>query len=126
VVMTLGATGPLSAAARGTSHSSWKKLPNMAVPRWEAGSVVLDDKLYVFGGYKMPTKSCEPADAFDPRANAIQGAAGTKVKLTVYPEAGHNSWTKTYGDPDIYKSLLEHRPPGRPAPAAKGTRIRSD
>lgn len=41
---------------RDESHSSWKRLPDMAVPRWEAGSVVFENKLYVFGGYKMPTK----------------------------------------------------------------------
>jgi predicted peptidase len=37
---------------------------------------------------------------------AIREAGGTKVKLTDYPEAGHDSWTKTYGNPEIYKWLL--------------------
>jgi len=41
--------------------------------------------------------------------DAIQKAGGTKVKLTVYPEAGHNSWTKTYDNPEIYKWLLSHK-----------------
>jgi len=41
--------------------------------------------------------------------DAIKKAGGTKVKLTVYPEAGHNSWTKTYNNPEIYKWLLSHR-----------------
>ena len=55
---------------RGASDSSWKRLPDMAVPRWEAGSVVFENKLYVFGGYKIPTKACKRVDAFDPKDNS--------------------------------------------------------
>lgn len=56
--------------AQHESHSDWKRLPDMAVPRWEAGTVVLDNKLYVFGGYRMPTKSCKRVDVFDPKDNS--------------------------------------------------------
>ena len=31
------------------------------------------------------------------------------VKLTVYPEADHDSWTQTYNDPKFYEWLLEQR-----------------
>jgi len=55
--------------AQDESHSAWKRLPDMAVPRWEAGSVVFENKLYVFGGYKMPTKACKRVDVFDPKGN---------------------------------------------------------
>ena len=35
---------------------------------------------------------------------------GGKVKLTVYPDAGHDSWTRTYEDPRLYRWLLQqHR-----------------
>lgn len=40
--------------------------------------------------------------------NAVK-AAGGKAKLTVYPEAGHDSWTATYANPALYKWLLRHR-----------------
>jgi predicted peptidase len=30
------------------------------------------------------------------------------AKLTVYPEARHNSWTKTYDNPELYKWFLKH------------------
>jgi len=33
--------------------------------------------------------------------------AGGNVKFTVYPEAGHDSWTETYKSPELYKWLLE-------------------
>jgi predicted peptidase len=34
---------------------------------------------------------------------------GGKPKLTIYPEAGHDSWTATYDNPELYKWLLEQR-----------------
>jgi len=33
--------------ARNESHGLWKRLPDMAVPRWEAGSVVFENKITV-------------------------------------------------------------------------------
>jgi predicted peptidase len=31
------------------------------------------------------------------------------VKLTIYPEADHNSWTQTYSNPEFYEWLLQQR-----------------
>ena len=31
-----------------------------------------------------------------------------EVKLTIYPEAGHDSWTQTYNNPALYDWLLQH------------------
>ncbi len=45
------------------------------------------------------------------RARAMVEAlqkAGSEVKLTVYPDAGHDSWTETYKNPDLYAWLLQH------------------
>jgi len=35
-------------------------------------------------------------------------AAGGNAKLTVYPEAWHDSWTQTYANPELFKWLLSH------------------
>ena len=35
--------------------------------------------------------------------------AGGDAKLTVYPEAGHDSWTQTYNNPELYEWFLKHR-----------------
>lgn len=35
--------------------------------------------------------------------------AGGDVKFTVYPEAGHDSWTEAYSNPELYAWLLSHR-----------------
>jgi predicted peptidase len=34
---------------------------------------------------------------------------GGKPKLTIYPEAGHDSWTETYNNSKLYEWLLEQR-----------------
>ncbi|MHC4647906.1 MAG: carboxylesterase family protein [Planctomycetota bacterium] len=36
-------------------------------------------------------------------------ACGGDVKLTVYPEAGHDSWSQTYDNQELYDWFLEHR-----------------
>ena len=33
---------------------------------------------------------------------------GGDVRLTVYPEAGHDSWTETYNNPELYDWFLSH------------------
>lgn len=35
------------------------------------------------------------------------------VKFTVYPEAGHDSWTETYNNPALYEWFLSHKRPAR-------------
>jgi len=35
--------------------------------------------------------------------------AGGDAKLTVYPEADHDSWTQTYNNPELYEWFLKHR-----------------
>jgi predicted peptidase len=62
--------------------------------------------IWAFHGDKDKTVSLTKSQAM---VNAIKTAGGTKVKLTIYPGIGHNSWTKTYNNPEIYKWLLKHR-----------------
>ena len=35
--------------------------------------------------------------------------SGGKAKLTVYPENGHDAWSDTYSDPNVFLWLLQHR-----------------
>lgn len=32
----------------------------------------------------------------------------TRVRMTIYPEVGHNSWTEAYANPELYEWLLSH------------------
>jgi predicted peptidase len=38
-------------------------------------------------------------------------AAGGKPRLTIYPATGHDSWTQSYSDPELYYWLLQQRLP---------------
>ncbi len=42
---------------------------------------------------------------------AIKEAGGEKAKLTVYEGVGHNSWSATYDNEQVYEWLLSHRRP---------------
>jgi predicted peptidase len=35
--------------------------------------------------------------------------AGGEAKLTVYPDADHDSWTQTYNNPELYEWFLSHK-----------------
>ncbi|MBI5773934.1 MAG: alpha/beta fold hydrolase [Verrucomicrobia bacterium] len=39
---------------------------------------------------------------------ALRQAGATDVRLTVYPDAGHDSWTETYDNPKLYEWLMSH------------------
>ena len=41
--------------------------------------------------------------------DALKTAGSTSVEFTRYPEAGHDSWTETYNNPEVYKWLLEQK-----------------
>ncbi len=35
--------------------------------------------------------------------------SGNRAKLTIYTDTGHDAWTRTYNNPDVYKWMLEQR-----------------
>ena len=65
---------------------------------------------WVFHGEKDPTVPVNEAHIM---VDAMK-AAGGDVKLTLYPEAGHDSWTETYNNLELYTWLLSK---SRPAAA---------
>jgi dipeptidyl aminopeptidase/acylaminoacyl peptidase len=67
--------------------------------------------VWVFHGAKDPLV---PLAASERMVEALKKAGGN-VKLTVYPDAGHDSWTEAYNDPELYKwLLLQKRVPRKP------------
>lgn len=64
---------------------------------------------WVFHGAKDPTV---PIIRSQEMVKALE-AAGAKVKFTVYPEAGHDSWTETYNNPEFFTWLLEQKRPAK-------------
>ncbi len=49
------------------AEDQWTQLQDMPVGKWESGTIVLDDKLYFFGGYTAGVKSSKRCDVFDPK-----------------------------------------------------------
>jgi len=40
--------------------------------------------------------------------NFFQNRLKSDIQLTIYPEAGHDSWTETYNNPKLYEWFLSH------------------
>lgn len=68
-----------------------------------------DLPIWVFHGAK---DEAVPLKRSEEMVEAIE-AAGGKVKFTVYPEAGHDSWTAAYDDPELYAWLLQQKRPAK-------------
>ena len=62
--------------------------------------------VWAFHGGKDPVVALEESQHM---TNALMRAGCKDVKLTVYPEAGHDSWTQAYNEPDIWNWFLAHR-----------------
>ncbi|HEY0548897.1 MAG TPA: prolyl oligopeptidase family serine peptidase [Verrucomicrobiae bacterium] len=50
-----------------------------------------------------------PLEESQRMTNALMRAGCKDVKLTVYPEAGHDSWTKAYSEPELWDWFLAHK-----------------
>jgi predicted peptidase len=74
-----------------------------------------DLPIRIYQGAKDPVVRLDTAERME---KALKAAGAKNVKLIVYPDAGHDSWTQTYDNPEVYEWLLKHR---RPA-AQKETR----
>src|SRR5262245_27659471 len=55
--------------------------------------------VWAFHGAKDPVVPLEESQRM---VDALKKVGVNEVKLTVYPEAGHNSWTETYDSPELY------------------------
>ena len=51
---------------------------------------------------------------------------GGNVRLTMYPDAGHDSWTETYNNPELYEWFLGHRKHQDGSIVIEGTSVQDD
>jgi predicted peptidase len=61
--------------------------------------------VWAFHGAKDPLV---PVKRSQEMVDALKKIGG-KVKFTIYAQAGHDSWTETYNNPQLYQWLLRHR-----------------
>ncbi len=62
--------------------------------------------VWAFHGAKDPVVKLEESERM---VGAFKKVGCTDVELTVYPEAGHDSWTEAYSNPALYEWLLKHQ-----------------
>ncbi len=82
-----------------------------AIPICGGGDVtkaarLVDLSIHVFHGAKDTVVAPEYSQKM---VDAIRAAGGTRVKLTLYPEANHDSWTETYANDEVAEWLLSHK-----------------
>lgn len=73
---------------------------------------IKDLPTWIFHGAKDGVVPVEEAHRMHDALTKIGG----RVRLTIYPDAGHNSWTPSYRNPELWKWLFEQRR-GEPAQA---------
>lgn len=61
--------------------------------------------VWAFHGAKDPVVPVEESQRM---VEVLKKIGVPDVKLTIYPEAGHDSWTETYKNPEFYRWLLAH------------------
>jgi predicted peptidase len=82
-----------------------------AIPICGAGSRagikrLVDLPIWVFHGAKDPVQPVEESTRL---VEALRAQGGTRVKITVYPDAEHDAWTRTYDDPAVWEWLFAQR-----------------
>ncbi len=60
--------------------------------------------MWAFHGAKDPLVLPEESEKM---VAAIKRAGGSP-RLTIYPDADHDSWTRTYDNPELYEWLLSN------------------
>lgn len=68
-------------------------------------SLVKHLPVWVFHGAK---DDVVPVAESERMVNALKQAGGN-VRFTVYPDAGHDAWTETYDNPELYRWFLQHK-----------------
>jgi len=66
--------------------------------------VLKDVPVWVFHGEK---DNLVPPEESKKMVDALK-ACGGDVKFTLYPDADHDSWTRTYDNPELYEWFLKH------------------
>ncbi|MEM1440789.1 MAG: prolyl oligopeptidase family serine peptidase [Verrucomicrobiota bacterium] len=61
--------------------------------------------IWVFHG---DSDNAVPLEESERLVKVLQKRGNEEVKFTIYPETGHDSWTASYNNPELYSWLLSH------------------
>ena len=62
--------------------------------------------IWVFHGAKDGTVSIDKSKEM---VEALKANGNSNYKFTIYPEAGHDAWTETYNNPELYEWMLLYK-----------------
>ena len=62
--------------------------------------------IWVFHGAK---DNVVPPNRSESMVKALKDHGAGNVKFTLYPNAGHDSWTETYNNPEVWDWLLKQK-----------------
>jgi predicted peptidase len=79
---------------------------SLLLSRRDKGPALKTLGVWAFHGGKDPVVPLEESQRM---VDALKKEGMGDVELTVYPEAGHDSWTETYNNPELYDWLLKHQ-----------------
>ncbi len=102
---SLGIANPERFAAIAPICGGGQRLP-VLVAGSEKKQALKSLPVWAFHGEKDSVVAVEESKRM---VDALKRLGNENVKLTIYPDAGHDSWTQTYDDPDFYPWLLQHR-----------------
>ena len=68
--------------------------------------VIKDIPTWVFHGAK---DNVVPLERSQSMVDGMKRFGAKEVKFTIYPEAGHDSWTESYNNPELYDWFLSHK-----------------
>lgn len=75
--------------------------------RWVMAERIKDLPCWIFHGDKDTVVPLE----FSTKIHGALSKAGSSAKLTVYPGVGHDSWTQTYANPELWEWLFTQQQP---------------
>jgi predicted peptidase len=73
---------------------------------WDKGEALKSLPVWAFHGGR---DDVVPPDESERLIKQLKKIGVRDVKLTIYPEAGHDSWKEVYGDPKFYEWMLSQR-----------------
>ena len=106
--LSMGGFGTWSLACREPKRFT-AIVPICGGGQWYLANRLKNVPVWAFHGAK---DSVVPLDLSEKMVGAVKRSGGD-AKLTVYPEAGHDSWTATYDNAKLYEWLLSHRRKGK-------------
>jgi predicted peptidase len=102
--ISLGGMGTFSwAAAHPKLFAAIAPICGMANPI--DANILKDVPIWAFHGEKDDVVPFQGSEFI---INSINELGGTNAKITLYPDANHDSWTITYNNPELFSWLLSH------------------